>query len=250
MNTQLLTTVKLPSKGLLYDNIGDSVTLKSIEIKEDKMIFGSTGTDGVTRALQSCIIEPKDLKLDDLLPADQHYLIIKLRSHTYGSEYRVMAACTNPNCQSSGQAQEFTLNLDELSCHELPDDFDTDIATGKLPVSGDELTLRLLLNKDYAEVARRAKKLSKKLKLPYGEVEYGMRLAKHITEVNGEEVDSHKAQQYVDSMHGKDIAYVWDILDSIELGYDPVVSVTCSDCDEDFEFALPMNSEFFRPKFK
>lgn len=246
-----LTTVELPSRGLLYDeSIGSTVTLKSIEIKEDKMIFGSTTTDGVTRALQSCIVEPKGLKLSDLLPADQYFLLIQLRIHTYGSDYPVAVACTNPECTTNGEKQDLVVDLDQLDVYKLPEDFDEDIDTGALPASGDTLSLRLLYNKDYEAVAKQAKKLAKKLKLPYGEVEYGMRLAKHITAINGEEVDFHQAQQYVDSMHGKDIAYVWHVLDEVQLGYDTNVTLECKDCGEDIEFVLPMNSEFFRPKFR
>ena len=52
------------------------------------------------------------------------------------------------------------------------------------------------------------------------------------------------------NMSSVDSAYFWSVLDEIKLGYDSRITVTCPDCGEEIELLVPMNSEFFRPKFR
>lgn len=243
MASNNLLKVTLPSKGLLYDNIPGEITLISMSVKEEKMIFGSSSGDAVDRVLKKCIVD--NFPLSELLSADEHFLLMQLRIHTFGSDYRAIGRCSDCNKKS-----EFDVNLDDLLIEYLPDDFEEPILIDKLPVSEDIIKAKLLRNYDSEFVGRQAKKLSKSLNLQEGEIEYILRMAKMITHINGEEVAFGEAQKYVENMHSRDSAYFWHIIDSISFGYDPTVNVTCPKCGEEFEFLLPMNREFFRPKFR
>ena len=244
MASNNLMEVNLPSKGLADDSIPEKVTLKSITVKEEKMMYGSTQADGAERALRSCIVEPEKISLKDMLPADVHFLLIKLRIHTFGPEYPVAARC--PECNKKIETE---VNLDDLTIHELPDDFAEPIEI-KMH-NGDTLGIRLLRDKDNEEIEKQATRRARQYGENKGEAEYVLRLAKLISEVNGERVPGPEALEYVENMTSRDSAYLTSVLeDEYKLGYDAVVSCTCPECGEEIEFGLPMTSEFFRPKFK
>ena len=183
-----LTTVTLPSKGLLYEGISPEFTLRSMGVAEEKMIFGSSNANAVQRALRSCIVEPKNIDFDEMLSADEHFLLMKWRIHTFGPEYHISGKC--PEC---GKKAEYDINLDDLFINELKDDFKEPIEITLID-SKDKLEVRLLRNSDIDAVERQAKRMSKSLGVPQGELEYVMRMARMITSINKEEQDTVFAQ--------------------------------------------------------
>lgn len=243
-NSQYETTVLLPSKGLLYDDIPEEITIRSMTTNDEKIIFGSTSGDAVAKVLQRCIVNPPNLDISKLTPADESFLMLKLRTHTYGSDYSMVGHC--PECRSSNT---YDINLDELPVTYLSDDFEEPF-TIELPQSCDKLSIRLLRNKDYTMIRNQAKKIAKKMHTPYRELEYIYRMAKYIVAINDEEIDQPKAQEYVTNLVGKDSAYFfWKLNQVADYGVDTSSLVTCKDCGEDFELPFEITSEFFRPKF-
>lgn len=246
MASMNLTNVTLPSKGLLYDGINPEFTLKMMGVSEEKMIFGSTNSNAIEKALQSCIVEPKNIDPDQLLAADEHFLLMKLRIHTFGPEYHVVGKCTE-----CGKRNEYDINLDtDLTINTLRDDFKEPIEIS-LPLSKDKLEVRLLRNKDVDRIEKQAKRIARSSSASQGELEYVMRMAAMIVSINKEIQESPEmAQTYVESMNSYDSAYFWSIMDEVRIGYDSRIIVTCNECGEEYELLVPMNSEFFRPKFR
>lgn len=243
-NSQYETTVKLPSKGLLYEGIPEDITIRAMTTNDEKIIFGSTTPDAVSKVLQRCIVNPENLDISKLLPADETYLMLKLRTHTYGSEYSIAGQCTE--CDSTNT---YDINLDELPVTYISDDF-VEPFNIELPVSGDKLGVKLLRNKDYTQVRSQAKKIAKKMHTNARELEYIYRIAKQIVSINDEEIDQVKAQEYVGNLVGKDSAYFfWKLGEIANFGVETTTTVTCKDCGEDFELPFRITSEFFRPKF-
>lgn len=243
MTAKYETTIELPSRGKLYESGLESITLRAMTTAEEKMLLGSTGENAFDRILKECIVEPKDIKLAELLPADKHFILIKLRTHTYGSMYNIQG-----RCEACGEKSDFAVNLDEFYVNELDDDFEEPIEF-TLPISGDKLSCKLLRGSDMDLISTQARKVSKRTKAKVSELEYTMRMARHITKINGEETDFGKAQNYVKDMHGQDSAYFWYELNKQPIGLDTTVEETCPECGEAMEFFMPINSEFFRPKF-
>lgn len=237
------TKVKLPSKGLLYEDIPGEVTLRTMTTNDEKLLYGST-TNIFGKVLQSCIVEPKDISIGDLLPFDEQFLILKLRSHTYGSMYKIQGTC--PNC---GAKATYDVNLDEMECFYLDDDFKEPI-TFTLPECEKEVSIKLLRNKDWEAVRRQAKKISKSIGCNTKELEYIIRMSKYIKQIDGEDIDEGKAQSFVEKLSGRDSAFFWWTLDSkVKCGLDTTTTVTCSGCGEEFDLPFIISSEFFRPKF-
>lgn len=238
------TTVTLPTNGHLYGPDGPvDVTLRAMTTKEEKILLGSSSDNVFDKVIKACIVEPKDLNLDDLILSDINFLLLKLRIHTYGSDYKIETTC--PNC---GSIDYRTINLDDFPIYTLSEDFKEPIKM-KLPMSGDTLECNLLRNKDVKFVDRLAKKLSRTSKTNTDAIAYNIRMAKYIQSINGEKVDGSKAQAYTQNMHSRDSAYFWWKINKILIGYDTTMELTCSECNSDYETAMPITSEFFRPTF-
>ena len=237
-------TVQLPTNGFFYDEDNNitEVTLRDITTKEEKMLLGSTSDNTMTNVIKACIVSPK-FDLDDLITPDIHYLLMQLRIHTYGSSYKVQFTC--PNC---GNRETEAINLDEMICYTLEEPFKQPFEF-KLPVSGDTLGCKLLTNRDSRFINNMAKKLSKSSPQNRSQVSYNLRMAKQIVTINGEEMNDGQTQRYVQEMHGRDSAYFWWKMNSIKIGYDTDIEHTCSNCGTDFDIAMPISAEFFRPTF-
>lgn len=238
------TVVTLPSRGILYENIPDKFTLRMITTSEEKYLYGSSN-NVFDKVLKNCIVEPKNLNLDDLLPADELFLVFQLRIHTYGPEYRVSGTC--PKC---GEKHTYTINLDDAECYYLPEDF-VEPLEFELPVTKSKLSIRLLRKKDFESVRNKAKKLAKSTSSSPKELEYILKMAKYIQKIDDKEVDSIQAQSFVEKLPGKDSAYFWWKLDElVKCGIDPIANVQCNNCGEEFDLSYGISSEFFRPKFE
>ena len=245
MSVKYETTVKLPSNGRLYDDIPTELTIRAMTTAEEKLILGSTSEDAFDRILKNCVVNPANLDINKLVSSDKHFLMLKLRTHTYGSMYNVNCRC--PECKNR---IELDVNLDEFPIYELPEGFSEPIEF-ELPVNGDKLSCRLLRGSDLESIRKQAKKLSKSMKVNAKELSFDMRMAKYITKINDEPIeDNLQALKYVQTMHGQDSAYFWFKLNEVEIGYDTTIEVECPECGNDFETMMPITSEFFRPKFR
>ena len=113
----------LPSNGLVYEGkIPSTVVLRNMTTSEQKKLLGSMSSASVfDRIVENCIVEPKGLKVNDLIPADSDYLLIQLRIHSYGSEYEIMV----PKCDCGHPSHKTVMNLDELEIDELEEGYES-----------------------------------------------------------------------------------------------------------------------------
>ena len=236
-------TVTLPSKGLLYkeDGIPADISLRGMTTKEEKILYASQGGSVFKKILRNCVVSPKKLDVNKLVLADEMFLILQLRMVTYGDSYKVSATC--PNC---GSKNSFTIKLSDFETEYLDDDF-TEPVEVELPRSGDTVTVKQLRNEDLEQVHKYSKRNAKQFNQNIREVEYICRLAKYITSINGKPVDFIDAKAYVENMQSMDSRKLQTAISKIQFGVDTLVTVTCPDCGEDFDFIMPLTSEFFRP---
>lgn len=240
------TTVKLPSKGILYPEnpeLTGDIVIRMITTDEEKYIMGSSTTDLLTKVLKDCVTSPTTFNPDVLVPADQYFLFQKLRIHTYGDQYHVVGNC--PHC---GNSREYKISLDDIAIYELPDDFVEPISM-TLPYSKDEVSIRILRASDLKSIRNRAKKLAKELKQDFKELNYIHRQSRQIVSINGNDVNPLEAEKYVRKMVGRDSGFIKYTLDNFKLGYDSSISIICDSCGEEFDEEVAMTSEFFRPRF-
>lgn len=245
MAAEYTEKIELPSRGLLYEDIPAEVIIRNITTTEEKMIFGSSNVKTLDEVMNDCIKEPADLDVNELLTADKHYILIQLRILTYGKDYTV-----KNTCEHCGETNKYDVNLlEDMPVDILDEDFVEPFEV-ELPMCEDTVGLRLLRGEDLEKVNRKVKRIKKRSLGKTGNLNYILRKAESIVTVNGEELDSGKSQKYVESLHGRDSAYISSALESIRVGYDNLVFKDCKSCGGEMEFGLPMNREFFRPKFR
>ena len=239
-------TITLPSNGVFYESdFPINLTIRSLTTSEEQLLYGSPVDSAIDAILKKCIVEPTNYPINDLIPADKMYILYKLRILSYGQEYNQMIFC--PFCNYEGVT---VLDLDTLPCEELDDTKVRVPLKLTLPISKDVVELRVLTEQDYNNIKTRAQKLSKKLNLPYNQVEHKLRCAKQIKAVNGNKMDSFLAEKYYESIPVKDMRYIQSALNSIKVGYQGHLDIVCPSCGREIVVPFEMTSEFLSPTFR
>ncbi len=234
---------RLPSNGVLEDLVHDVVTLRNMTTAEEKMLLGSSGEKVFDMMIKECVVSPEDLDIGDLLTADKHFMIIKLRILSFGSDYPVSYT------HSCGDTSEYILNLEELPVHYLPDDFVEPYDEFKLPVCGDTIALKVPRNRDIENINKKVKRFNKKYPSAKGDISYIYRLSANIFSINGEDKTESELESYMGSLHSKDSSYIKHRIGKLEVGIDTTIITECNGCGEDIDFELPFNESFFRSRF-
>lgn len=237
--------VNLPSKGLLYDeSIPESFNMSPMTVNEIKMLYGYSNTGDALDHILSSVIDVEDFPVGDLLMGDKLYLAYQLRALTFGETYTVNEYC--PTCK---EVKECTFNLLDADIDYIPDDFEDPRSIGKLPMCGDELTLKLLRNKDFKTMLARVKEIREKFPDYDGDPLYAESIAFQIHTVNGKKMLSRDKEQYVLSMHAMDALYIDQKSGDVRIGPKATQKVKCPVCGEEIETSISVSSEdFFRPK--
>ena len=243
-NMDYETTVTLPSRGIIYNGtIPAEISIRGMNTRDEKILYAAQGANVFKKLLKSCITDPKDIDINKLIAPDELFLVLQLRMITYGPEYKVEAAC--PHC---GAVSTYKVMLNDLDVNYLEDDFKEPIEV-HLPMSGHDLSLKILRNEDSDFIDRYSKKFAKQFNINAREVEYTARIAKYITAIDGKAVDFESAIDFVNNMRSRDNAEIRSVMGRILVGVDTRVTVDCASCGDEFTFAMPLTSEFFRPTF-
>ena len=103
----------LPSKGLIYETkINPVIKLRSMTARDEMKRLAPSATPLKTLAeiIEGCIVSEKlPIKVYDLANSDYEFLLHKLRTVTYGPDYKVYLKC--PEC---GENVETIFKLDNL----------------------------------------------------------------------------------------------------------------------------------------
>lgn len=241
-------TFILPSKGKCYTNmvVPEQVTLRAMNTMDEKIRMASTSPFISTPMLiKNCLVgsEADAITTEDLKFFDLIFLMYKLRTVTYGPEYKLKGVY----CDNCKREEDITVNLDELKVNYLPDDF-VEPFNIKLPMSGDTLGCKLLSARDYEDIQRENERRKSK---GMEDSDFILNYVQRIVSINGETTIPALVENYVQEMHAKDLR-TFDIeynKISNGLGLDMEYSCQCPDCGAEITFNVPLVGEFFRPTF-
>ena len=242
--------VTLPSRGQLYGGLLPSgeVEVSAMTTMEEKILAGSGGTASskLDTILSRCTKLPEGIKADDLLISDRFYLLLIVRSLSYGSKYGYQVRC--PDC-STRSDKEIDL-LTDLDVKLYPEG--SPVAEPfhiKLPHSGDDLGFRLLRGSDEKAITKFSESKFAKVD-DVGDPAYIHRMARQIKNINGKDVNVLEAQAYVEKMYSPDSLALRDAIEEADCGTDMEVKEECRNCGSHYETTLPFTVEFFRPRRK
>jgi hypothetical protein len=245
--------VELPSHGKLYgDKCPDGIVeLYPMTGREETLVAGMTAaniTEVFDLILKRCIkpnaVPENTLAPEEMLSSDKFYLMLVLRSNSYGSHYEFNVKC--PECGARV----------EHAC-EIPDDFELKKApenfmepfTVELPRSGATVEFRLLRGKDDLDIIRYARREANKSRgLESGDPTFIYRLAKHIVTINGKTHDFGTVLHFVEDLIGEDTSMLRDAIDEATPGIITVIDLECTAprCGNLFRADMPFAAGFFR----
>lgn len=249
-NANLITeTFTLPSKGILNKNIpGGNITLRMMTTKEERMRLSSEAFyEIMSLIINDCIVDNigsnGTYKIDskDFTDFDFFATMVKLRSISYGPQYKTAAKC--PIC---GKTFNFEADLSTLTCIDVPDDFIEPFEIGPLPHSGDTLGCRFLRVRDRIAMEKEKNNILQRFPNYVGDPLYMLEMYAHIMSVNGTLLNSLEIQKYVDNMSAKDSNYYHRCIDKYIYGINRISTTTCT-CGSTALWAVRADNEFFRP---
>ena len=249
MSTMSRVTIQekceLPSRGK-FPGIPPEITLRAMSLLDEKQRLASTGISGIVDLVGNCIVKPEGLDPYQMPMFDIDWAMLKLRIVSHGPLYKANVVC--PKC---GHTMDKTINLDDIPMIPVEEDFVSEFEIGPLPISGDTLKVRLLTYKDLMDMQSESQRILSKFPEYKGDPLDVLDYIYKIVEVNGEKKPPTFMKPYVESMSAADSIYFDQAYSDKISTYGPDTQLTfqCDKCNETFIRSMPMNAEFFRPRY-
>lgn len=238
--------IQLPSRGVLYDGkMPDGLVMQRKMRSVEQARLQSQGGNALERIeaiVNSCTRLPEGFSPKDLLLTDSFFLLLALRTMSFGAEYTFRwkcRYCSNVSKQRVDIVQDLEEKPAPPSLHE-PIDI-------QLVDAGCKVSCRFLRVSDQTLITRH----SERVKLSSNDADdpaYLYRLALQL--VARDDVpfqDILRKQDFITSLTSADALRIEQGVDAVEPGVDVRVTPTCSGCGALNEVALPFDAEFFRP---
>lgn len=246
-NITITEDYSLPSKGQVYAKLIDpEVCLRSMTTAEEMKRLSITDKPykQLSEIIEDCLTKKLDIPVYDLCVEDYQYLLHKLRVVTYGPDYNVSIVC--PIC---GEIFDYSINLDELEVleykPELKEKFKLD-----LPKTGHSIELKLQTPRDLDWIENRKKEMKKQFPEMKGDPTIVLSLVSILKSVDGEELNSFMAEEFVKKLPMKDVNIIINRMKDIQsqLGLKSEVYCECTNCHNKIKTPFRFTSEFFRPE--
>lgn len=250
--------VSLPSNGLLYDGKYKKVTIRAITGKEEMVLNSSAPAKAIDKIISACtsMEDGTSINIDELCTADKLYLILMIRSVTYGGLLNVHYTCDN--CKS-----EITdsIDIDSLPVNLLTKEMIDDMSF-ELPDSKIKVTIKILSESETANLESKSKQIANKIGANPKEYMFLLRLMSSIESLTYEDTEkgeitltndskSRSQLQFIlENITGNDIAVLQNkITESSDFGIQLYTDTKCKSCGSSVRLAVSLlNTEFFRPK--
>ena len=212
--------VKLPSKGLFYQNGLSEVAVEYMTSRdEDLLTTPSLIENGtVIEVLLKRKIKTPNVNIDDLLTGDRSAIILFLRTSSYGADYSVNVP--DPRTGIPFKSSVNLLNLRYKEVKEMPDEFGH--FTVEIPMRKKTVTFKLLNSGEENMIYRKAQALQE----AYGEDfnHYAtMKLKAHVVAIN-EKTDRSYIDKFIDAMPALDAftirKKIIDVSPDVDMSYE------------------------------
>jgi len=238
-------SVILPSEGVLYEDKlpNGKVNLLSLTANEEAILYAPGGdmTQKLNNVINGCI-DNCPMPSIKLLSADRFYLLLALRTRSFGPEYEFQTKC--PSCSLQYRTK---INIvEDMEIKELVDDLEEPVRV-QLPVSGDDLELKFLRGEDENKVTSYTKR-ARMSKVQSADPSFLYRMAVMVQNINGDALDEPFKVKYVREMDIGDSVHLRREIERLEPGIDSKLFLECSQCSFVNETTMPFTSDFLYPK--
>jgi len=121
MNYTIAETYELPSEGKIYSQTVDPlIKLSSMQTQHELRRLNRTDRPLKTMAdiIDDCMVDKCGISSYDMCISDYQFLLHKIRTVTYGPEYKCTTTC--PLC---GEQNNSVVNLDEIKITKYSEEF-------------------------------------------------------------------------------------------------------------------------------
>ena len=243
--------IPLPSEGRVYPESSalhgkKTISIKAMTAKEEDILTSRAllkSGRAIPTLLQSCVLD-KDVDVGEMLAGDRNAVLIGIRITGYGSDYKVNFTCGSCNEKISRE-----VNLTSLPIKRFPENV-TPVAPGKneffykLPVSGKQVTFKLMTGDDEQELLST---FERSRKSGLADEIVTTRLRSQILSISGE-TDKGKLATTIRNLPARDSRSLRLYIDEITPGVKLVTDFECSSCGAtQEEVEVPLGTEFFWP---
>jgi hypothetical protein len=243
-NYTIAESYTLPSQGKVYQKqINPNVKLRSMTTQDEmkRLSHSDLAYKPLAEIIDDCLIEKPGISCYDMCIGDYQYLLYKLRTVTYGPEYKVETIC--PIC---GTKHKDTLNLDNLTVIEYSEDLKKYLSV-TLPKSQKILELRLQTPRMLDEIRVKSSEILNSAPNMQSEPAFLLTLQSLIYKVDGQVLDAVKLESFVRRLPMADVNYILKSIEKINIGIDTNLSRACKKCKQVYHYTFPITGEFFGP---
>lgn len=237
--------VTLPSLGKIYEyDVPADLTLRAMTTNEEQLRLapGSNPYKNLANVIDACIVSDFPMSSYDLCIGDFQFLIYKLRTITYGSDYSIRTTC--PIC---GHNNDETFSLDLLEPIVYSDEILEKYQTFKLPVTEKEITLKFQTPRMLDDNQKEANEM--RVKNPELNLELTLSLASIIDKIDGKKPRPQDLEKFVRNLNMKDTNTILQYADKLNssIGVNTDLNEVCNFCTMPYKTYLKITPEFFRP---
>ncbi len=242
------SSIKLPSKGLVYPPesplyLCESVDIKPVTAKEENILASATLIKkGVvlTELMKACITN-RLIDPENMLVGDRNAVLTAIRVSAYGPSYAATVTC--PEC---GESQDHDFDISKVKLKTLEatpvggpgtNEFDF-----KMPVSGKTAYFKMMDAGTVAKLDRDTEAVKKKTGR---EQNVTMRLMAQVTRIDG--VDPKNLVRAIENLAARDAKALRGYMDKIAPGVDMEQEFECDSCGKTSEVEIPIGTDFFWP---
>lgn len=243
-----VSSVKLPSRGLVYPPESplyrlETVDIKSVTAKEENILSSPVlirkGT--VLTVLMKACITNRTIDPDQMIVGDRNAILTAIRVSAYGPKYAGRVEC--PECHAESD-HEFDLSRLELKMLDIepvggPGSNEFPFT---LPISKKEVRFKFFDAVDVAELEKNIEAVKRKTNQ---EQAVTLRLNAQVTYMQGVEAD--KLARALEDLPARDSRALRAYMDKVAPGVEMMQTYECESCGKTTEVDVPMGTEFFWP---
>lgn len=244
-----VSSVKLPSRGLVYPPESplyrlDSVDIKAVTAKEENILSSAALIKkGVvlTELMRACITN-RTIDPDQMLVGDRNAVLVAIRVSAYGPIYQARVTCPEcgEECDNDFHLGKLSLKTLDVEPHGGPGNNEFEF---KLPATGKTVRFKLM---DAATVSKLDRDLEAVRKKTGRDQGVTLRLLSQVTYLDGV-TDPKNMHRAIEALPAGD-ARAWRIyMDKIAPGVDMEQEFECTSCGKTSEVEIPIGTEFFWP---
>lgn len=237
----------LPSKGLIYDvEVNPEIKLRSMTTNEEmkRLNHSERPYKVMAEIIDDCLVTKPGISSYDMCIGDYQFLLHRLRSVTYGSEYSL--SCTCPLCMG---VTKDVVNLDDMRVLEISSADIKKYLEFDLPRSKNHIELRLQTPHMLDDVALQVKDFKKRATNYTGDSAILFTIKSLIKTIDGERPDPLAIEEWIQALPMMDTNYIIKSSQKVNesIGIDTNLNVTCDVCGLDYTTPFRITSEFYAP---